>query len=82
MVSVHVATKLAYSVQLAMVEHLTKLLEFILGLLCWLKTVFPIEHASKGIEICGIFHKTRDIDLSTNEVAESASGVKQGCCHE
>lgn len=82
MFSMHVATKFADSVQLAMIEHLAELLEFVLCFFGRCIALFLVEHALEGVEIRGILHETGDVDLGADEVAQGASRVKERCLHE
>lgn len=81
-VTVHVAAESADSIKLAFVEHLAELLELVLGLIQGYSTLFLVEHALEGFEICCILEKTRDIDLSADEVAEITSRVEERRLHE
>lgn len=78
----HVTAELADGVQFTMVEHLTELLKLILPLLRLCDALFLIEHAPEGIEICGVFYKTGDVDLRADKVAKIAARVKERCLHE
>jgi hypothetical protein len=58
-----------------MIEHLTELLELVFALLDWFNALFFIEHASEGVQICGVLYEAGDIDLCADEVTKVAAGV-------
>lgn len=82
MLSMHMTTMSPHRLKLSIVEHLGEFLELVLKLLSRLATLLNVKHVLEGVKVGRVFHKTRDIDLGADEVAEITTGVKERSHHE
>jgi hypothetical protein len=80
--SVHVTAMLADDIELGVVEHLAKLLELVLWLVCHPSFLLLLAHVLEGLEIGTVLYKTGDVDLRAEEVPEDTARVEKRCCHE
>lgn len=68
MLPVHVTPMFAYDVQLSVIEHLAKFLEFVLGFIL-LSRLLLSAHILECLEICSVLYETGNVDLCADEVA-------------